>query len=97
MVQPSPIVVCAVICTCAISLQFAPITTWGPTTQYGPIDVPSPITAPSSTRAVGSIVLIEWVQSATIAGVNLLGFPVVSATCRRCLVTYGYAVFRHGG
>src|SRR6266851_6859555 len=92
MVQPSPIVVCAVICTCAISLQFAPITTWGPTTQYGPIDVPSPITAPSSTRAVGSIVLIKWIQS-----VNLLGFPVVTATYRRCPVTYGYAVFRHIG
>src|ERR1700675_3297846 len=92
MVQPPPIVVCAVICTCAISLQFAPITTWGPTTQYGPIDVPSPITAPSSTRAVGSIVLIKWVQS-----VNLLGFPVVTATYRRCPVTYGYAVFRQVG
>src|ERR1700730_2875936 len=92
MVQPSPIVVCAVICQCEISLQFVPITTWGPTTQYGPIDVPSPITAPSSTRAVGSIVLIKWVQSA-----NLLGFPVVTATYRRCLVTYGYAVFRHVG
>ena len=56
--------------------------------------MPSPITAPSSIRAVGSIVLIKWSVWADIAGNNLSGFPVVSATARRCPVTYGYAVFR---
>src|SRR5690348_10767037 len=53
------------------------------------MDVPSPITAPSSTRAVGSIVLMEGAPS-TKGRLYLLDFPVVSATSRRCPVTYGY-------
>src|ERR1700712_1806449 len=59
MVQPSPIVVCAVMWTWLISLQLAPMVTLGPMMQSGPIEVPSPMTAPSSIRAVGSILLIS--------------------------------------
>src|ERR1700722_2029229 len=59
MEQPAPIVVCPITWTWEISLQLAPILTSRPITQYGPTVAPSPITAPFSTRAVGSIVVIE--------------------------------------
>src|SRR5208337_3090790 len=60
-------------------------------TQKGPTEVPSPITAPSSIRAVGSIVLIQWSNAPSV---NMLDFPLVSAACGTCPVTYGYTLLR---
>src|SRR3984885_3386728 len=79
--------VCPMTWTWAISLQFVPITTLRPIMQKGPIVVPSPITAPSSTRAVGSIVVIE--EPLSLAGIwrELPGFSVVSASRGGCPVT----------
>src|ERR1700722_15569009 len=79
--------VCPMTWTWAISLQLVPITTSRPIMQKGPIVVPSPITAPSSTRAVGSIVVIEGPLSLARIWRKLSDFSVVSASRRDCPVT----------